>query len=139
MTEGIDLSFARDTVQTLVMTNRCTIMRPSDARDQVFNEITGTYRPGFDTLVSTDTPCMVQEQGASEVDRGGAPTYEKTYTVFIPYDSSEVRPGDALTITLAIDPLLQNQVLRVTNVLEQTVLVVRQLQCTRRVDAVTPH
>lgn len=128
---AVDLTFARQQVESTLLIDRCTVTRTSSPRVADFDENTGQYTGITETTVLTDVLCSVREREILERNDnvGGAPKGMKIFNVNLSYDVDEVNPGDTITLTTTTDTRILGVPLTVTGVHSSTLRVMRRVQC----------
>ena len=101
---------------TCTMTATCTITRESG--DGTTDPDTGTWTPDAPTTIYTG-PCRVTPATADErlLVVGERAITSRRYAVAVRYDTAEVKIGDVITITTAVDAGLVGMGLRVLDVM----------------------
>lgn len=134
----IDFDTVRATADEAIMLDRVDIMQPTDKRDAVFNESTGSYQDvPADALIAADVHAMIREEGGNVDTDLTEARQRKHYTVNMPATTPAVDGGMQLVVTASVDPLLIGVTLVIDEVVERTVLVMRTVRAWRRVDAIT--
>lgn len=127
---AVDLTFARQRVEEIILIDRCTITRPNDPRTAIFDETTGLLNTANPVLVAADLPCSAREHEVLERGAvvGGAPKGTKVFTINLSADYTDVQVGDVITFTTSTDPRLLNVPQNVSGVHASTLRVMRRVQ-----------
>lgn len=134
---GPDLTRAAATVEGL-MDDRCRLARDADGVPGVLNDETGVVAGGEETLLHADLPCLLTVttpgDGTPEpLDATVATEDGARYRGLLPLSVTDVRPGDALTVTSSRrDPTLVGRAFVIDAVGSGTYLVARIVGMSRR-------
>lgn len=131
---GIDHRAGKDFIETF-MIDRCVVTRdPQSVYDNVLDRATGKLvPPDNDNFPIYQGKCVVKRprsDTAQPVVQAGQELGLRTYKVLLPWDESEVRLGDMITISRSRDPFIQGKRMRILDADGGTHALYRTLFCT---------
>jgi len=133
---SIDLTPAREAVESLLMLDTCTIREDADGNtDDVLDPVTLQLTDAADAAVVYTGICSVRNrEGEAGITADELAMGE--YVVSIPHNATRVpRESDRVTIDTSRDPSLVGRLLAVRTVVSKTLLVSRKLLCDSVEDA----
>ncbi len=112
------------------LTATCMHTRPGVGA-VVFDPATGTTSTPVPTTIAADLPCRVQTTRAQQLEQvvGGQLVTSRIYIVEVPWDHSDIRVDDVLTVTASEAPSLVGRALRVADVVATSQQWTQVLRC----------
>lgn len=118
----IDLNGPRETVEELVLVDRCIITRGDDLPGTL-NETTGVLTPPAPDVVYSDLPCAVSSSRTGDfmIDHEGEQEIlTSRFVGRFPWDTDDLRVGDVMTVTESQDTDLVGREFVLKNVIRVT-------------------